>query len=404
MSIGGGRKRALVVVGAGASKEFGAPTTAELTDTLADRIAQDEWMQRSGADKAFEEIRNGLAGHYRNGGADVNFEQVFHCAHELLFSFAPDDAAVNEYRPTLYPFLERKFVSESRALKALLGGMTRIIYQAIVDVCQTPRAPLAPLARFIERLRSDHITRVYTTNYDDFILQAAPDLFTGFAPRAGSPAGHFDERGFWKSADRDCAYYLHGSVHLGFSNSPDSPRMSELLWHEDRNEAQRHADRMGSGIRRMDGSHVDHAAIITGLDKLSRLQQAPFSYFYSELARDALQADVIFVLGCGLGDLHINNWLHEARLQSDHAPIILVDYWAGGFAANAAFNEIDRKMLEIWHSLRMPIGYEPAKTLYPSEGWAVNKERSCAVWGNGFQAFLNAPDDLETVLAMLTLG
>jgi hypothetical protein len=52
---------------------------------------------------------------------------------------------------------------------------------------------------------------------------------------------------------------------------------------------------------------------------------------YSALARDAMLADVIFVIGSGLGDLHLNAWLGQARLRNPLPPLLVVDWWQDGF-------------------------------------------------------------------------
>ena len=81
----------------------------------------------------------------------------------------------------------------------------------------------------------------------------------------------------------------------------------------------------------MDGSSFMRTAVITGLEKLSRLQRRPLSHFYSAMARDMMLVDVIFVIGSGLGDLHLNTWLHEARSRNPIPPILFIDCWEDDF-------------------------------------------------------------------------
>ncbi len=62
-------------------------------------------------DWALLEIKHAL-GHYFEGGLDaVNFEHIYHCAHELLWTFPPSAGTVNEFRPVLLPFLKRKLTA-----------------------------------------------------------------------------------------------------------------------------------------------------------------------------------------------------------------------------------------------------------------------------------------------------
>ena len=173
-------KRALVLTGAGASLDFGAPSTAELTRKIKTRVLSDEWMKDCGGDLAYQEICKTLAGYLRGGACAVDFEHVYHCAHELLFTFESTPGAVNEFRPILVRFIERRLAADEEALRALVDGMVKFIYAELSAACGNPSESLAPLAAFLAKLRKDHITRFYTTNYDDFLLQAAPDLYTGF--------------------------------------------------------------------------------------------------------------------------------------------------------------------------------------------------------------------------------
>lgn len=396
------RKRALLILGAGASLEFGAPSTQQLTRVLRQNILEDSWMQHIGGDRAHEEIRAALESYYVDGRHSVTFEQIYHCAHELLFAFPPTRGAVNEYRPALFPFLERKFQADQRALRALIGQMAKILYVEISAACSSPDKSLVPLAGFLDELRRSHVTRIYTTNYDDFVLQAAPDLFTGFDEQRSDTPKRFDGRQFQGTFNRDCLLHLHGSVHMGFSHDRPEAQLGELFWYDDREEALRHATYSGSGKRRMDGTEVEIAAVITGLDKLWRLQQRPLSYFYSGLAEDAVRADLILIVGCGLGDLHLNNWLTEARLQNPRPPIVIVDYWPEGFSRTSAYDEGNRKLIDIWHALRLPIGHEPWRDRHPHEHWTVAADASGAVWDNGFAAFLDNQVQFTEVLETLS--
>lgn len=396
------RPRALVVLGAGASLEFGAPSTRKLTQRLEKRLLADDWMMHCGGAKAWTEIREGLGGYLDGGPAEVHFEQIYHCAHELAYAFDPTAGAVNAFRPLLKPFLERRFEADERALRALCGRISDFIFEEMMDARAAPALPLDGLGQFIATLRRSHVTRIYSTNYDDFALQAAPDLDVGFSVEAGGIATRFDPRHVLDAWDRDCLHHLHGSIHFGFPHPPVAEvDIGELCWFGDRDEAHRHASYGGSGAPRMDGSQVQPSAVITGLDKLSRLQARPFTSFYAALARDAVTANVIYVIGSGLGDLHLNTWLNEARRAKPPPPLLLIDFWPGGFLEDTAF-ETDGKLSAIWHRLRMNIGYRPQNGMRFGKGWTVSRDRSCAIWDRGFAGFLAAPDSLRTVLGALT--
>jgi hypothetical protein len=94
----------------------------------------------------------------------------------------------------------------------------------------------------------------------------------------------------------------------------------------------------------MDGGEIIYTAIITGFDKLGRLQQRPFSHFYAAMMRDLIWCDVIYVIGSGLGDLHVNSLIHEARSRNPPPALIFVDNCKNGF--DEAWRDPDRKTIE----------------------------------------------------------
>ena len=101
----------------------------------------------------------------------------------------------------------------------------------------------------------------------------------------------------------------------------------------------------------------------------------------------------------GLADLHLNNWLHEARSHRPRTPILFIDLWKGGFGAE--ISKLNTKLIRLFHSLKIEInkqspGYSPAP------GWTVSNDRTAAVWDRGFQEFLNAEATLTQVLGELT--
>jgi SIR2-like domain len=389
-------KRAVVLFGAGASIDYGAPCTWGLTNTIEQQVRADAYMQHTGGDDAYLKIHAGLQSYLQNPGT-VNFEQIYHCVHELIYTFPPTAGAVDEFRPLLVPFINITLGVTQQALRALADKIVEVIYAEVSNCCEKPAVNLKPLADFIARLQRDYITRIYTTNYDDFPLQAVPNLYTGFDAAAASPK-LFELGPFWQKEDITSLFHLHGSVHMGFLHPPAAD-IGELGWFDNRAEARLHAMFHGGDEPRMDGTRFMRTSVITGLDKLSRLQRRPLLHFYSALARDAMLCDVIYVIGSGLADLHLNNWLHEARSRRPRTPILFIDLWKGGFAAE--ISKVDAKLKALFHSLKIEIndefpGYSPAP------GWTVSNDKTAAVWDKGFQELLNTPDTLTQVLGELT--
>lgn len=367
-----------------------------LTDIIAREVAADNYMRRTGGDAAFQAIKAGLTGYLQKPGV-INFEQIYHVAHELLFTYPPPPGAFDEFKPIMQPFMANTTGLTHEALRGLCDKVVAVIYEEVSRACDKNSLAVDPLSCFIERLRADYVTRIYTTNYDDFPLQATQDLYTGFA--AGSVPRPFDLKDFWRQEQRDGLFHLHGSVHMGYPNPSGTSGIGELFWFDDRAEARKYASFSGSSPQRMDGTSVLRTPVVTGLEKLSRVQQQPFSHFYSMMARDAMRADVIFVIGSGLADLHLNTWLAEARSRSPKPPLLFVDFWKNGYE-NDTYFDVDRKTTELFHRLQVHITERNRGTRVGD--WIVSEDRTAAVWDKGFQAFLNAPKELDIALGELS--
>jgi len=391
-------KRAVILLGAGASVEYKTPSTKELTDAIEREVIADAWMQQTKGDEAFRVIRDGLKNYLHQPGI-VNFEHIYHCVHELISTFALTSGAVDEFRPLLHPFINNQSGLARDALTALAGKMANVIFAEVSASCGKNPISLAPLTDFFGVMLGKYITRIYTTNYDDFPLQAVGNLYTGFDSAASAKVKRFEIDSFWHKENLHSIFHLHGSVHMGFPYPETGIAIGELQWFDDLAEALKYSSFWGSTVRRMDGSSFMRTAVITGLDKLSRLQARPLSHFYSAMARDLMFADVIFVIGSGLGDLHLNTWLHEARSRDPMPPVLFVDWWDRDFLDHARF-EIDHKGLAMFHALNIHINDRYGGTKFGS-GWTMSQDRTAAVWDKGFQAFLNSPNELQQVLGQL---
>ena len=148
----------------------------------------------------------------------------------------------------------------------------------------------------------------------------------------------------------------------------------------------------------MDGGTTVRSAIITGLDKLAPLQRQPFSHYYASMARDAMEAEIIFAIGCGLGDLHLNTWLGEARRRDPMPPLIFIDHWSDSLICATSF-ELGQKEKVMIHKLRMP--FKDYGVSEHGTGWNLDNRGTYAIWDKGFYDFLKAPAELEDILGKL---
>ncbi|QDD64297.1 hypothetical protein EJD96_09025 [Herbaspirillum seropedicae] len=88
-----GKRRALVIIGAGASVEYGIPVTATFGSVIENAVRGDAYCQRTGGVDAYLDVANKLLGYYQNAN-EAHFERIYHVLHELAaFRDLPGAAA-----------------------------------------------------------------------------------------------------------------------------------------------------------------------------------------------------------------------------------------------------------------------------------------------------------------------
>lgn len=396
----GTKKRAVVLMGAGAGLHLGAPRTSELTAHIQASVANADYDGQTVLTDAYQQIEEKLT-EYLEQPSDVNFEHIYHVVHELLKHVPHTKGAVNVFRPLLSPFLTSTLHLDEHVLRRLATTITDAIFSHLTAVSMA-KPDTTTLADFIKTIQVDHTLRLYTTNYDDLVLQAAPDLYTGFVERDDGEPGQFDIDNFYQRQDTDSAFFLHGSVHFGFPhpNAATKTGIGEIRWFRDPLVAKKFQNGgVQSVARTMDGMSLLRSTVVTGLDKLNSLQAIPMAHFYQAFAQDVMLADIIYVIGSGLSDLHLNVWLGQARSRSKPPVLFFVDDWEDGYEMAFA-GRPSNKDIELFHRLKVHATREHGAT-HPSPGWTVSGDKSAAVWDKGFDAFLKAPAQLHDVLVLL---
>lgn len=397
-----GKPRALVIVGAGASVEYGIPGTIGFGELIDEAIRNDAWCVKTGGADAYFDIKEQLLSYYQST-AEAHFERVYHVLHELgALRLTP--GAIPKFRPVMHPFIEPQKPYEDGALRSAAQAMLQVIYTKCSERCASPKVPLDPLKAFLSALEDRFVPRIYTTNYDDFLQQSgAENYFTGFTKTNGNCL-LFDPEAYWSNWGKPGCFHIHGSVRMGFPHpKAGGTYIDDIGWFSSREDAMPYATFNGSDIDRMDGTGLTRSAIIAGLDKLGRLQQSPFASYYAGLAREAMEADVIFVLGSGLADLHLNTWLKAARERTPPAPLLYVGYMPGtalDIYSRIQF-ESDPLDISLFHDLHIDLASLPESAINEDSGWTIGANKTAAVWMSGFQSFLGGSDALSMILARI---
>ena len=146
--------RIVVLMGAGASLDFNAPSTKTLTGEIASYLRAEYATRNPTVVQVYETIKEELEKYLRPPG-EVNFEHIYHVAHELLKRpNIIDKGRVNEFRPLLQPFLKPIYDLDEDALRDVLTGMTKRIFSRMVEASNKTgvRVPFFDVAALESRL------------------------------------------------------------------------------------------------------------------------------------------------------------------------------------------------------------------------------------------------------------
>ncbi|MEA9751488.1 SIR2 family protein [Xanthomonas campestris pv. raphani] len=383
-----GKKRALIIVGAGASIEYGIPATVEFGKLIEDHLANDTYCRSTGGYDAYCEVKSKLESYYAPNSNEAHFERIYHVLHELA-AMRVTRGAVPRFKHVLNPFINPNHSLSDTALRAACRSTLKAIYKICSEKSRSPKEPLTELTSFLKKLSKAFIPRIYSTNYDTFFEQASPGLFTGFTNQLAPGVFSFSPSDYLKKWDQSGIFHLHGSVHLGFPHLGRD--IGELAWFESTDEAIKHSNFSGSGTDRMDGTTIDRSAVLTGLDKLGRIQEKPFSFYYAGLGAELTEADLILVIGSGLADLHLNSWLRGARTQNPKKPLIYVSYWQDAFSLYInCHSDLTEQTISMLHELKINLTNLQVSDFCHIESWTVDENSRSAVWSGGFFSFLES--------------
>lgn len=399
--MGDRKRRAVVLLGAGASVEYGIPSTVGFGGLIDRFVAKDPFCCSKKGDRVYQSVKMLLTNYYRNAlevrpdrshqqaAKLAHFERIYHILHELA-GFRATPGAASKFMPVMLAFLNHRRPYPEGALEAASSAMTRAIYTIVSRRCERPRQSLAPLSAFFKTLEMSYVPRVYTTNYDDFVWQATGHRYnTGFRSFAAG-VSRFEPLEFWDCWDSPGVFHLHGSVHMGFPVPGQGMGFGDLAWYDSRAEARTRSEWGGSEAERLDGTGLTRSAIITGLDKLGRLQPQPFATYYAGFQRDVIEADLIVVAGSGLADIHLNRAIQFARARNRDLKLLYIDWWQGG--VKGLFREVrfgggDRE-IALSHDLHVATHNVAERDFGAVSGWTIDARKSSAVWADGFQSCL----------------
>ena len=337
------KKKLLVVVGAGASVEMGMPLNNDINHKLSKIALENNFYYEEKGQKhdLYTYIKDKIKYSCRiknKEPEEPNFEQVLYvilwlaCAHSK-----------HNYLCHLNAFLNLEKIPDSKYLLSFneqigKGQELKNLYTKLVDsLLDTFRKRCIRATekeyfkhfkyfkyfkyfkKFIKKICQEFDVAFVNLNYDNFITQACPDLFTGFDNR-----GFFDQKRIYNRKEWNMIYHIHGSVHF---NMPlhNQYHMHEIIWENDlKSIFENNADGRNFEFTE-DGLRVPNSNIIIGFDKVKQIRRNPFRAYYSQIDKLANEADSILFMGYGFNDQHINQAIKSSCRPDKDRPVIILD-------------------------------------------------------------------------------
>lgn len=330
------KKKLLLVVGAGASVEFGMPSVADVRDIINNAIQARYPLLHDRSTNLYECIE-GIVRRYWDQFVPSHLRRPPHFEDLLYTIFAlaaayPAGAYTSALGALVTATKLPDVSSFGREAKAASPDILRDLGKAAVDTlidtfrerCRTSEvnrtAEFAQLQALVAALQSEFDVAVVTLNYDNVMYRAFPGIETGFDPATGA----FDERRILNRPDWPCMLHLHGSVHFDMV-AGGSGAMHEIHWQPNIHGLFQQNAGGRSTQPHPEGADFPTSVIVAGYGKSTQLLRRPFRTYYSELDRLVTNCDALLFAGYGFGDVHLNI-AFEAFRDHRHRPVASIGF------------------------------------------------------------------------------
>jgi hypothetical protein len=411
------KKKLLMVVGAGASIDFGMPRVDQVGTIASDGVQGQYPLADEPTSNLYRYIEERIRQYWtarlpKPLCREPQFEDVLYAIFALAAAY-PAGVFTSPLAALIQvgPFPEITFFGGQRKAvgKDEIHGVGIAAVDAIVDAfrqrCTTAEgakaAELGELQNFLAALQSEFDIAVVTLNYDNIMYRAFPVIETGFDPATR----RFDAKRIFRRAEWACMLHLHGSVHF---DMPFDPAMTpardlhEIQWQPDINAtfAQNASGR--SSQRNQEGADFPTSVVIAGYGKMTQILRRPFRTYYSEFDRLVDGCDALLIAGYGFGDMHVNSGLDNFR-DSRKRPVVILDYAKRGsmtLSGGGSQNPLAYALAQTLHTNPLTMRWLTHNFLHEVDDlidameFEVSNEPSTpiSVWYNGMMTACSHPD------------
>jgi hypothetical protein len=335
------RKKLLLVVGAGASLDFGLPSVAGVHDIINTAMQRLYQLQDQPDTNLYAWIRDIIDDHWQKSVPNhlrrpCHFEDVLYTIFALSATYpAGADSSSLGALIKLVSMPDVSFMGCQRRSVGLdllqeLGSaavdvLVAEVRKRCIDSATACATQFAQLQSLLTALQGAFEIAIVTVNYDNILRRALSGLETGFDDK-----GKFDELRIFDRKGWSCLLHLHGSVH--FDRLVSANNWHEIYWQDDLSADFKANAGGGSGQTSPEGATFPTSIIVAGYGKTTQILRRPFRVYYSELDRLVASCDAALFAGYGFGDVHLNKAFDNFR-DDRNRPVTII-----GFARPDAMN------------------------------------------------------------------
>ena len=330
------KQKLLLVVGAGASVDFGMPSVAGVRAIL-NNVAQERYPLLYEPSTNLYECIEEMVRRYWDHSVPSHLRRTPHF-EDLLYTIfalaAAYPAGVHTsalgalVTATTLPHISMFARRENKAvgpdiLRDFGCALVDILIGTFRDRCIATEVDrtveFRQLQALVAALQAEFEVAVVTLNYDNVVYRALPGIEIGFDPATG----RFEERRILNRPGWPCMLHLHGSVHFDMVGSTDD--MHEIFWQSDIRGIF-HQNAGGRGTRSYtEGADFPTSVLVAGYGKTTQLLRRPFRTYYSELDRLVVNCDAALFVGYGFGDVHLN-MAFEGFRDARRRPVVILGH------------------------------------------------------------------------------
>lgn len=328
------RKKLLLVVGAGASLDFGLPSVRDVHDIINTEMQRQYQLRGQPDTNLYVWIRDAIDNHWQKSIPDYlrrppHFEDVLYTIFALSAAY-PAGADTSSLGALINPvgmpdvlFMGRQQRSVGVDLlqdvgNAAVDALVTELRKKCIDSVTARATQFAQLRALLTVLQEAFEISIVTLNYDNILRRALSGLETGFDDK-----GEFDERRLFNRKEWSCLLHLHGSVH--FDQVVSANDLHEIHWQDDLSAAFQSNAGGRSGHTSTEGATFPTSIIVAGYGKTTQILRRPFRTYYSELDRLVASCDALLFAGYGFGDVHLNTAFETFR-DDRNRPVTVISF------------------------------------------------------------------------------